>query len=331
MKLSWIEKERFYHEVAQYIRSGISLQEALQSMAETGDSGKARRMARRLLRDSQGAGSLYATFAHLDGVFTELELSLIEAAEQSGRLEQAFRYLAEYYHNLHEARSEVIRRSMYPAFILHFATFILPLPELITQKTTLADYLIKTLGTLSMLYAAAILLYLLASMLLQLGRSSGLVDGLIRLVPLLGRVQATAAFARFCMTLEMQLQAGISPLQALPVAGRASQSGLILRRARSAPRRIDAGQELADALGKPGPLPANILRALRLGQQAGSLDEELRRWGAFYQQQTLNRIRTISEWVPKILYLVIAAYVAYRIIGAAQGVSQQMMQQIEEL
>lgn len=93
--------------------------------------------------------------------------------------------------------------------------------------------------------------------------------------------------------------------------------------------RINNGEELAQSLGKAGPLPGNILRGIGLGQEAGTLDEEFRRWGKFYMEQTLNRIRVLSDWLPKIMYFAIAGYVAWRIIGTFKDSMQTVTDLLE--
>ena len=317
MKLSWSEKERFYHEVGQYTKSGIGIQEALQSIAEGGDTAAARRIAKRLRKLTAGGDDLFTVFSRQTGVFTELELALLEAGEHSGRLEQVFHYLARYFHDLREARSEVIRRAIYPLFLLHFAVLVLPFPALITGGLTpaaITTYLMKSVGTLLIVYFAAFTLIMIIMSLLRVSRYAPGSDTITRRLPLMGKIRSSASISRFCMALEMQLQAGVPMMQALPVAGRASQSGLILNRVDRALPKIDGGASLSEALGGPGPLPANVLRGLSLGQQAGTLDEELGRWGAFYLDQALTRIRLLSDWLPKILYFLIVAYVAYRIV-----------------
>jgi type IV pilus assembly protein PilC len=261
-----------------------------------------------------------------------LELALLESGERSGRLEQVFKYLARYFHDLQEARSEVVRRSVYPVFLLHFAVFILPIANLVKggfSTENIIRYLFQVLGTLFLFYGLAILLITIVIGLLQISRSVAGSDALTRIIPLIGKVRTFASVSRFCMALEMQIQAGVPMLQALPVAGRASQSGLILNRAERAVAKIDAGSTLADALGAPGPLPANVLRGLRLGQEAGTLDEELSRWGQFYLDQALTRIRVLADWLPKIIYFLIIGYVAYRIITTFAGTMQDMSKMIE--
>ena len=56
-------------------------------------------------------------------------------------------------------------------------------------------------------------------------------------------------------------------------------------------------------------------RALRLGEETGSLDADLRKWADYYQRGAISTLETIGAWLPRIGNLGILIYLGYRIIA----------------
>ena len=319
MKLSWQQKELFYHELAQYIRSGISLADALQSMLDSLGPGNLRTFTEQLLSASRIGQSIHSVFIEHRETFTILELTLISSAGESGRLEDGFRHLAAYFKTLHQAKQQILNRLAYPAFVFHFGVLLLNLPLLFTDSGSLPLYAAKTFGLFVGIYIAIGLLYTTLRTWQALALSSSIADAALRKVPLFGPVCKFSALSRFCMALQMQVQAGVDPIQGLPIAAKTSQSGLISTAVERALPKLHHGATLSEALNHPNALEPAIMRALKLGQEAGTLDEEMQRWGNYYLEKQVSKIETLSDWLPKILYFLILGYLAYQIIDLYKG------------
>jgi type II secretory pathway component PulF len=74
-----------------------------------------------------------------------------EAGEQSGRLDACFRVLADYYSDRARMARQMIADLTYPAFLFHFAIFILPFAQFFNSGNWQA-YLLKTFGVLLPFY-----------------------------------------------------------------------------------------------------------------------------------------------------------------------------------
>ena len=83
----------------------------------------------------------------------DFDLALLHAGEHSGRLDVCFRLLSKYYSGRADNIREFRGILAYPAFIFHFAVFIIPFPALF-QSGNLAAYLSATLGVLIPIYIA---------------------------------------------------------------------------------------------------------------------------------------------------------------------------------
>ena len=314
VKLSLVQKQTFYHELGQFVRSGIPLPQAVEALVpET--SGGVRRVMKQMLALLLKGQSVPDAFAALPETFGTLEVSMIEASSNTGRLEQAFTYLTNYFAALETLRAGVVKRTLWPAVQLHLGVFVSNVPSLF-QGTTAAGYVFHCLRTLGAFYLVGAVVWAVAAVLLRAARSSAGLDRALGMVPLLGKTRRQLALARFCATYEMQLQAGINAMDSVRAAGDSSQSARIRRAVAGFLPRMRAGESLGSQLTGQSVFPAALQRAIRLGEQSGSLDEDLIRWAGYYQKSAIDSLESLGKWITRFIYLVVVAYFVWSLINA---------------
>lgn len=173
------------------------------------------------------------------------------------------------------------------------------------------------------------MLALCAYAVLAAARDTILFDRFLRLLPLLGKVRRAFSLGRFCATYEMQLQSGVNVMDSLSHAGRASQSAVLANAVERLLPRIRLGEQVGASMAAVGAFPKSMVRSMRLGEETGKLDEELKNLTEKFQQEAMGRIKTLSDWIPKILYIVIAGYVAYQIVSIYAGMMSNVSKQLE--
>ena len=333
VSLSLREKQSLYHHFGQLVRSGITFSKALESLSRT-TSGASKRLISQLAASLGEGHTIADAFARQRPMVTEMEVGVVMAVERTGRLEHGFTQLSQYFGALDEARKSIVKKSAYPLFILHFGILTVGLKVLLTGGG-LHAYLKTTAITFAVIYGTAAILAAIFFVLLKQGASSPAVDSFLRRVPLFGKVRRAFAISRFCATYEMQLDAGVNVLDALETAERASQSGVIramvvtgLPRLRSGaqPGELLAGsgdalarsawhqQAAAIALGRGRAFPEPMVQAFCVAEESGEMESELKRLAMEYQNEGLARLETLSEWLPRIVYIGILIYVGYGII-----------------
>ncbi|MBV9656690.1 MAG: type II secretion system F family protein [Verrucomicrobia bacterium] len=315
------QKQTLYHELAQFFHAGIGFSQAVESLlAETGRG--AVRRALETLRDAVRAGAdVPAAFARLRPAVGEMELAMLSAADRSGRLEEALNYLSTYFQQISEVRAGIAKQVLWPVVQLHLGVFLLALPVLLAANGGTGAYLRQTVGFLLVLYLVVAVVLGLALGLLRLGGRSAAMDQVLNALPLLGRVRRNLGLGRFCAVYEMQLSAGVNVMDALQAAARASRGAALQAAVARALPAVRAGEQVGPQLAaSKAPLPSPLLRALRLGEETGRLDVELRNWAAYYQKAAVGGIDALSRWLPRLIYLLIAGYLGYRIVATYAGV-----------
>ena len=315
VKLSLSQKQTFYRELEQFVRSGIPLPQAVEALVpET--RGGVRQVLKQLLALFLKGQSVPDAFAALQPAVGTLEVSMIEAASVTGRLEQAFIYLANYFGALETLRAGVVKRTLWPAIQLHIGVFVANVVPLILGAITSTQYVIRCGLTLGAFYMAGLAVWVCVSIVLQMARASAGLDRTLGMIPLLGKMRRYLALARFCATYEMQLQAGINVMDGVRSAGDASQSARIRATVARIVPKMRGGVSLGSQITGESAFPAALQRSIRLGEESGSLDEDLVRWAGYYQKNAVDSLETLGVWISRVIYAVVAGYFVYSIIGA---------------
>lgn len=322
MNLSLREKQTFYQELEQFVRSGIPLSQAVEALLPETGYGSIRRVLQRLLQLLLQGESVPDAFAKLRPAVSNLEVSLIEASNNTGRLEQSFIYLANYFGALDAVRSKILQGTIWPAIQLHIGVVCSNLVPLflggLTPQAWNAFY-VRCGTTLGLCYLGVLVLWLVGGLLASLGKSNAAADTVLGQLPLIGRLRRNLALSRFCAAYEMQVQGGINLFDSLRAAASSSQSARIHAFIEKILPKIRNGASFGSVLDeRNGALPAALKRAIRVGEDTGKLDENLRRWADYYQQAAVTALDRAGRWIPKFFYLLIAGYLIYCILVAGQ-------------
>jgi general secretion pathway protein F len=308
------EKARLYHELGQMVRTGTPFPKAIEML-----SGLTRGNSRQALvavgsalnRGKPVAEALIAGQPYI----SPLEAGMFSASDRAGRLESGLAHASEYYAAIAEAGSRMWMRTAYPIFILHLAFVALSLRRLVAPDGGLEEFLLSVGIKVALFWLGLFLVRAFIRLVLSIAGKNAQVDQLIWAIPFLGKLRSGFALSRFCSAYNLQLDAGVNVIGSLDVAGRTSGSAVILNAAAKALPSVHAGGSVGAALTATRAFPEPVVRAFAVGEQTGQLDTELRRLADEYRVAALKRLETVSDWLPKIVLLVVAIYIGTQIFG----------------
>jgi len=290
------------------LRSGIPLQRALEHMG--GGRGRPAGAARAACSAvGEGIGAAMAA-----GGFSDLDAGILTAGEQSGRLEEACRALADYYAHLEKGRTRALAASAYPVFILHLGAILLSIPPAVVEGSfpVFLRGAVLFLGTAYLAVAAVAVGVCFAA---RGFSSSDSADRLVSMIPIVGGLFRCASLARFCTVLSLGIRSADGFLSGVMKAGAAAGSARIRTASGKVVAAIRAGSGFADAMRSVGTFPQDLERSLQGAEVSGRLEEEITRWAAIYRERLFRRIDAISEWLPRALYLLIVLLVVLRMFA----------------
>lgn len=269
------------------------------------------------MRRQIALGVPIAEAGRASGLFTPLEAALVQAAASAGSPARTYRSIAGHCVRQAARVKRMKSRMLLPAAIVVVAAITQPLPMLIAGEIGAIGYLFRCLLPLALIAVGARLFTELPR---HLSADSPAmrdlpIDGLLPQLPLFGPIYERRSVRDFCESLGLMLEAGMPILQALPQAVQTMHSvDLRAQFARIAPH-IEGGGSLATAfVGQSFPGKAVAQALVVAGEGSGQLPAMLTRYADAETAAIEAFDNAVAQWVPRIVYWLVALYIAYGIV-----------------
>ncbi len=326
--ISLTEKAFFVRHLAMMLKAGVSLIEALSLSAESSPR-RLQQLLSYIQRSVERGRSLSNVLSDYPKVFSALFIKTIHAGEVSGNLEQNLFHLAEQLEKERELRSKIKTALTYPSVIfiasiglgIAVTYFILPkitplfegfkikLP-LSTRGLIWLSHFIQTQGVLALV--VGILFVLFVSWLFRQLWIQPLTHGVLLRLPWVKRIIIQINLARFCRVFGMLLRSGLSIEEALGITQKTLGNYYFRQSLTKVLTSINRGGQLSDTLSRAGTLyPPLLTRMIRIGEEAGQLDETLLSLAGYYENEVDQMTKSIATFVEPILLLFIGLVVAF--------------------
>lgn len=315
MRLSLQQKEQFFHELSEIVRSGRSLPEALEMVAASRTP--AIRAVASVMRQGGGDGSAGSFFAAASTVFNSLDREIVQGGEASGRIDTALQYLSDYYSSLARTRRRIIAGALYPFFILHFGAVMLAVPALMSDGPE--AFAAQALGFLAIFYVLFAVGWFAFRAAARAAAANPAADQLLQSLPAIGGTRVALVGSRFCMLMGILVKASGGILSAMTRSASASGSALFARGADEAVAAVQGGTTLGLAVARTRAFPESIDRAFQVGETSGRLDEEMTRQARRFTELLNLRLDVLAGGMSKFLLLAVTLTLAWKIISFYTG------------
>jgi type IV pilus assembly protein PilC len=337
-----VEIMHFSRQLASFIRSGISLMEALDVIRE-GVGNK--RFGEILVdvRESLSEGiSFSEALARHASIFPPYYLGILQSSELTGRLDSALDQLSSYIERDLDAKSKMKAALTYPiivmclsiAVVIVMAVFVLPkftkFFENMHSKLPLATRMLVSVshGSKKFWYVevAVIGCFALLGVLGQkTARGRAVRDKIFLALPLIGQIVHYAVVERFCRILGAMVKAGVSLPESLSASIAGSNNRVIEKQLLVAQERMLEGDGLAGPLSEVDVLPRAALQMIRVGESTGTLELQLENAAEYYGRELeykLKRLTSLFEPMVVLFMGGVVGFVAVALISAMYGVFQ---------
>lgn len=273
--------------------------------------------ARRAAAALQGGKPLPQALADA-ALVTPLEFAVLRAATVGGSPALAHERLGAAAAAAAARWKQMRARLLMPAFVLALALFVQPLPGLIAGYIGGGEYLLRTVGTLVLLAALVAGLGHLRQRLDLDGPARAPLEALLLQLPLIGPLLLRGARQRWLENLALLLEAGLPAADAAAAAAGTVRLYLLRERCERLVPMLHGGASLATAVRSvDGLLDASAIGMIATGEGSGRLPELLARHAAAEGREVAASQQQLATWLPRIAYLLVAAWMAQGLIGGA--------------
>lgn len=304
-------RSHLYHNLSVLTAAGVPIGRALHTAAPQGRFG---RLFRALAEDISRACTLTEAVEHRRRHFNPLEVALIRVGEDTGQLDEVFRMLAEWYGFRHRLHRTITSGLILPLLLIHAASVLAPLPQLVLGGWDVAAYARAVVGFLAGFYVPAAVVLGIVCLTPRRGPLRAVLDALVLWVPVLGGAVRDLALSRYSQAFGMALKAGLPIAQAATLAEDAAGNAVVRSALRGGGEAIRQGREMSSGFLRRL-LPSEFIAVWEVGEEAGALDDSAVRLGGVYGDRAEEGLRAVCVWVPRLIYLAVVLVLANSVLA----------------
>jgi general secretion pathway protein F len=315
----------FTQELLALLRSGISLVEALETLAEKDSRASSGPVLAALLEKLREGQSFSSGLQSFPEAFPDLYVATVRASERTGNLSEALSRYVTYQTQLDGVKKHLVSASIYPVILiavgglvsLFLLGYVVPrfshiyediggdLPWLTRVLMAWGKFVEARGGMLLAGVVAA-----LTGLVFWLRQPSArqLIARQIMRIPAIGERVRVYQLTRFYRTMGMLLTGGTPVPQALVMV-----SGLLDQELRQrmdiALKRIREGQPISTSLDAQALTTPVALRMLRVGERTGQMGEMMERIAAFHEEELARWVERFTRTFEPLLMAVIGVVI----------------------
>jgi general secretion pathway protein F len=321
----------FTQELAALLKAGLPLDRSLKALEQVTSRSAMKAVLSQVLRDLQEGKTLGDALSR-HRIFSPLYVSLVQAGETGGFLEEALDRLGDYLKTVSEFRSYLLTALIYPMILAGVGGLSLIL--MLLYVVPRFESFFKDMG--QSLYWSTILLiglsqalrsYWWVGLLLAVGAALGLrslvkssegqfqIDRFKMKAPFLGDLSRRVAAVFFAKTLGTLLANGVPMVTSLRVVIASVNNRFMAKSLKGVLGNVEKGQQLSGLLKKVGLFPELFLQMTAIGEETGHLADMLLSAAGSLENDAREAVRRLLALLEPVLILVTSLVVAFIIIS----------------
>jgi type II secretory pathway component PulF len=320
------EIAHFTYQLSVLISARVPIADGIRGIAEQEPEGKFKDVVNAIAARIEAGGRIADAMGEHPKVFGDLYVETIRAAEQSGNMVKVLEYLSEMLERGIETNQQVRSALMYPICVISVLAlavfflvgFVIPkFARMYEQKGI--DLPIFT--RLLVMFGDSVQHFWWAYLLAFAGgifavrafwaKPSGrfTIEKLLHRIPFLNQIMVGMSVARFARVFGLCLSSGLSLIDALQMAGKASGRPMLMQDVEKMVGQVRTGGRLSNVLLICTYLPGFAKRMLTSGEESAELTRMCSVIARHYERDTAGLTKNLSTVIEPILIVLIAAVV----------------------
>jgi type II secretory pathway component PulF len=316
----------FFRQLGTMLDAGVPIVQSLDTLATQARSPKLRTVIEEL-RDHANAGRpLSVGVQRYPEVFSPVVVSLLRAGEEGGFLVKSLFLVADYLDREIHLRNLYKRLTFYPKLQVAASILIILVANWIIGGLGGSMKLSSPLTNLATWFVLAPVIVGLF-LFFRVGLANPGVkhawDTFVSNVPYLGVTMRQLAMAKFGRAFGALYQGGIAMPKAMTLAADACGNEFLRARMYPAYKELEQGAGLTETLAATDAFTPIVLNMIETGERTGNLDQMLGKMSEFYEGESEVRSVQLAQVVGVAVFLAVALYIAYIVIGFWSGYGAQ--------
>jgi type IV pilus assembly protein PilC len=316
------------------ISAGIPIIQAIGILSDQAQKDSVKEKLNEVYKKIESGFALSKAFKTVGGIFSEVQINLMEAGEKSGNLNEMLTKVAEDLEKSKSLRGKVLGALIYPAIILVVLVIIMAIMILFMVPQIKELYL--TLGQEELPFVTQTLIdvgssagnpIVLISMILiiisaiigykfyvsDFERSISVAKIKLK-IPVFGNLVRKIQLTEFCRINSMLIKSGIPIIEAIEITGNALSNNLYKKIVLDSKKEVAKGNAFSIGLAKNNEdkaFPEILIRILATGEESGKVDMVLEDMYKYYDAEVEQITANLTKLLEPFILVVVGGLVAF--------------------
>ena len=322
----------FSRQFATMIEAGLNVVQALVILEDQTEDLYFGTVIRELRADVEGGLLLSQAMQRHPKIFERLFVSMVEAGEAAGILDEVLDRVALHIEKATQIRRRVKGAMLYPTMVLSFATlvlvgllmFLVPVfvhifGQLGGQLPTLTQYVVRASNILKrdyyIIFPALGLTIFGFRKWKKTDQGRKHWDRFKLKVPKIGPVVLKVTMARFSRTLSTLVSAGVDIIKALEITGQTAGNWMVENALSDVRAKVHEGVPIAQPLVDNSIFPPMVSQMVKIGEETGELEKMLGKIADFYEDEVDSAINSLTSIVEPLMMILVGLMVGVIVIA----------------
>lgn len=327
-KLSTKDLIFFITQLATYIKSGITLTEAMRILSKQLKKNKNQhRITQSIVYYLTMGESFSSALAHQTGAFPQLVINMIKAAEAAGNLDETLDDLGKYYEDINSTQKQMISAISYPALVGTFSIAIIifimikivpqfvgiyesagaELNPLTVFVINASNFLTKNIGILLILVAIAVVIFAMAYKNIKDFRRA--VQIFLMKVPVVGKIIIYNELTIFTKTFASLLKNDVFITDSIEILSKITNNEIYKEIMLKTISNIVSGEKISESFKDHWAIPDIAYYMIVTGENTGQLALMMAKVSSYYQEQHKVIINSLKAMIEPLLIMFLAVIV----------------------
>jgi type IV pilus assembly protein PilC len=322
------DKAVFSRQFAAMVNAGVAMVRCLGILSEQTSNPRMKRSLRIISQDIQQGMNLSDAMSRQPQCFDKLYVSMIQAGETGGVLDEVLNRLAKVLEDMARLKNQIKGAMAYPVAVgilavvvfLAMTIFLIPifgkifkdlgaeLPGLTVFMLALSDILTSWMAIIPVIVIVGFVTALRMYYKTTTGRVT--IDRLLLKSPILGDLLEKTAVARFCRVFGTLTRSGVPILLALDIVRDTAGNQVISNAIEKSKYEVQQGGMLSLALQRERVFPPLAIQMINVGEETGEIDAMMMKVADFYEDEVEQAVKALTSVLEPIMMVFLAGMVA---------------------
>ncbi|WKZ31298.1 MAG: type II secretion system F family protein [Candidatus Dojkabacteria bacterium] len=326
------DKVVFMRQLSTMISAGLPLSQALEILEAQAGNPKFKKVLADVTADVKGGTALAVAFRKSADVFDDITVSLIEAGEESGHLEEILKRLATELENQKKLKDKVKSAFTYPAVIVVviiaviaimllvlvpamediYSEFDAELPWVTQALVAMSNFVINFWW---LIIVAVATIGILSKYYFDTPKGRKFKDKAMLRLPVFGNLIKKIQITQFTRVLSLLLKSGLSIVEALQLTSNSLSNTLFKEAVLEAKKEVEKGTPMATPIARSQVFPLIVSQMIAVGEESGQIDMVLEKMAEYYNSEVEVITNNLTTLLEPLILIVMGGVIAFIALG----------------